>query len=117
MDLAEVARAAITAYTKATLYASRWDGRRDGVAPMSTKTPEPAEIVEIAKAHDGRYLLPRRFGKPSTPLSETDLAYAACEELVRDGLAEWLPASWSAAPGIRLTSKAYLVEAYLREVG
>jgi hypothetical protein len=66
-------------------------------------TPKAAEILEIAKRNDGRYLLPRRF---STGTSEITY-YKAAQELVTEGLARWLDQSSTFYPGIVLTSKAY----------
>ena len=72
-----------------------------------------AEIVEIAKKHGGRYLLPRRFHyNPWAHKEPLDLEYDACGELTLEGKASWLPMGTSyecgPGPGICLTSKAFV---------
>lgn len=65
------------------------------------------EIFREAEAHDGKYLLPRRFGRPSIPPDDRDLLYEACDRLVASGHASRIP-SWSnMAPGIFLTGKPF----------
>lgn len=69
--------------------------------------PRAAEILQIAKAHDGRFLLPRRFrrepvGTVSDP-DATEIDYEACRELVHEGLARWLNSNFS--PGIELCKR------------
>jgi len=55
-----------------------------------------------ARAHEGRYLLPRRFGRgPDSAL------YKAADWLVRHGYARWLPWSSTFAPGIETTQKPW----------
>lgn len=61
-------------------------------------------IIETARGHDGRFLLPTRFRGPSWPPREQDLDYDACDALVLNSYADWLQGSL--APGIRLTRKA-----------
>ena len=56
---------------------------------------------ELARKHEGRYLLPRRFYKPNPfDRSDTDLDYDAAAELVNRGEARWLRNS-KFAPGIQ----------------
>lgn len=61
------------------------------------------QIFQTAQAHEGRYLLPRRYWT-SIPPRDIDLDYAACQSLVDGGYAQWLSAG-GAGPGIRLTGK------------
>lgn len=76
-------------------------------------------ILRAADESDtGRYLLPRRHGKPrpGDEKDENNMLYAACDALVNNGAAKWLSPYSDAAPGIRLTSQGYrLAEALTRQ--
>lgn len=61
------------------------------------------KIVAVAAAHDGLFLLRRRYGMASIPPSQIDLEYDACDGLVERGHAKFLRGS--SAPGIELTGK------------
>lgn len=64
------------------------------------------QIYLDAKAHEGRYLLPRRFSERLYgPPSGLDLKWDAAEALVSGGYAIWLPPSSSFRPGFTLTDK------------
>lgn len=67
------------------------------------------EIVTAARANGGRYLLLRRYRPdPFAPKSPLDIAYDACESLVDERKARWLPSGSShesgPGPGIELTA-------------
>lgn len=70
-------------------------------------TPRASEIMETAKSHDGRYLLPLRFRfEPVGTVADPDAAeldYEACRELVHERLARWLSSNY--APGIELRNR------------
>lgn len=60
------------------------------------------KVVEVAHKHGGRYVLPCRSARaPTAPKSALDHVYDACEELVNQGKATWLPIgdSWQSGPG------------------
>lgn len=78
---------------------------------MIDRTAVKATIINVAKKHRGRYLLPKRFRtNPLAPKSALDHVYDACEELVNEGKARWLRegSSWESGPGpgIELTRRA-----------
>jgi len=67
--------------------------------PLVASDQLEAEIVAIAKDHDGRYLL--RTGRPPRFVSEEDqLRWRVCEHLVITGRARWLRKP--VGPGIEL---------------
>lgn len=63
----------------------------------------PEEMIEVAKQHDGRYLLQRRFSPGDVAL---DAKYECAEWLVSNGYACWISTLSSKYPGIILTSRA-----------
>lgn len=69
-----------------------------------------AQVVEVAKAHGGRYFLPHRYRlDPLAPKSPVDHVYDACEDLVTDGSARWLRLgdSWESGPGPGIELKSF----------
>ena len=63
------------------------------------------QIYLDARAHQGRYLLPRRFGKRREPPDGLDLKYDACDALVSGGYAHWLSHGSTFWPGLTLSGK------------
>lgn len=69
-----------------------------------------AKVIDVAQKHGGRYVLPRRYRPdPLAPKSPIDYLYDACEALVNERKARWLPMgdSWQSGPGpgIELTTR------------
>lgn len=60
-----------------------------------------ADIITSAGRHEGRYLLPKRYGIHKGP------RWAAAEQLVDDGMAQWLPLNSCVAPGIQLNADVW----------
>ena len=61
------------------------------------------EIIDIAKHHNGRYLLPHRYVAAKANKTDIDRRYDACQKLVNEGKAKWLTNNFE--PGIELTTK------------
>jgi hypothetical protein len=63
------------------------------------------KIYGIAETHNGRYYLPVRYRIPEMwdKLSDVDIEYKACDELIASGHARWVHTKMS--PAIQLTGK------------
>jgi hypothetical protein len=67
-----------------------------------TKGISPAQMYAEALKHNGRYLLPMRFGLGNL---DKDRLYDAAEWLINNSYACWIRGN--SAPGIELTGKPF----------